>query len=103
MTSCRAKTVTTYSLGQATEVFWSSPSFLCSLLGLLASMDVSFQDLASLLGFICFQLNQGKDAHAKRAETASSSCKIRGDLEVGATSPCHSAVRTDEGFLPLLP
>lgn len=57
MTSCSAKAITTYSLVQPTEIFWLSPSFLHLLVWLLASMDPSFQDLASLLGFICFQPN----------------------------------------------
>lgn len=57
MTSCSAKAITTYSLVQPTEIFWLSPSFLHFLVWLLASMDLSFQDLSSLLGFTCFQLN----------------------------------------------
>lgn len=57
MTSCSTKAVTTYSLVQPSEVFWLSPSFLRLLIWLLAAVDLSFQDLASLPGFICFQLN----------------------------------------------
>lgn len=43
----------------------------------------SFQDLASLLGFTCLQLHQGRNAHAKSLERLSAlSYKIREELGV---------------------
>lgn len=88
-----AKTIATYSLVQPTElllVYSEVPPFADLASGpecLGASVDLFFQELASLFGFICSQLHEGKNTHANSLERLPARSHTMREEPGGAASP----------------